>query len=198
MHWNMISQTNCNSEKLSASAPILKFQNRLRLMVQHFKQVNPDIVGVNGIDALDGANSANYHQIIHQMQDLGYDSKYQQNTDLSTGSAIFYKRDKYDVLKFHALTFSPIDSQFIIFCCFCSKDNPDIRFLFAETELNTDAAEQLMQAKFIADFMQNFIQVSHEYTDIPIIIGGNFQEEPESESIAEVMGNNFLDLYTLA
>lgn len=44
------------------------------------------------------------------MRALGYDSKYQQNTDLSTGSAIFYKRDKFEMLKFHALTFSPIDS----------------------------------------------------------------------------------------
>ena len=55
-----------------------------------------------------------------------------------------------------------------------------------------------MQTKFITDFMQNFIQASHEYTDIPIVIGGNFQEEPESESIADIMGNNYLDLYTLA
>jgi len=132
------------------------------------------------------------------MQVLGYSSKYQQNTNLTTGSAIFYKKNKYDLIKFRALTFSPIDSHFIMFCCFSSKLNPNIKFLFAETELNADSTERIMQTKFIADFIENFIEVSHEYKDIPVIVSGSFQEEPESEAIADVMGNNFLDLYTIA
>lgn len=83
-------------------------------------------------------------------------------------------------------------------CCFRSKVNPAIKFLFAETELNPETSEQLMQTKFIADFVENFIQVSNEYMDIPIIVSGSFQEEPNSEAISEVMGENFLDFYSLA
>ena len=55
MHWNILSQNLCRGfDKIDDNAPILQFENRFRLIKQHLKEVDADIVGLVEIDAMCG------------------------------------------------------------------------------------------------------------------------------------------------
>ena len=51
----MLAQKLCDEfDKIDDNAPILKFENRLRLMKQHLSQANCDIIGMSEVDAISG------------------------------------------------------------------------------------------------------------------------------------------------
>ena len=55
LHWNMLAQRLCDGfDKMDDASPILKFENRLRLMKQHLAHVDCDIVGMSEVDAISG------------------------------------------------------------------------------------------------------------------------------------------------
>ena len=55
LHWNILAQRLCDDfDKINDDAPILKFENRLRLMREHFTSMDADIIGLSEVDAASG------------------------------------------------------------------------------------------------------------------------------------------------
>ena len=55
LHWNILAAKLCDAfDLIDDDAPMLRWRNRLRLMEQHFKAVDADIVGLAEVDAING------------------------------------------------------------------------------------------------------------------------------------------------
>ena len=67
--------------------------------------------------------------------------------------------------------------------------------MFGETHLKAKKAfmeDRKMQTEKIVQFF------SDNFKDIPVIFGGDFNEEPQNPPISENMESKFIDLYQLA
>ena len=120
MHWNILAQNLCRGfEKIDDHAPILRFSNRLRLIKQHLEEVDADIIGLVEIDALCGEFSNCARDLCTFMQGLGYAFSTYDKLDQKSGSAIFYKKHLFTMIKseFRALSFDG-SSQFLMHCQF--------------------------------------------------------------------------------
>lgn len=77
MHWNILAQGLCiNFDKINSSAPILNWKNRIRLIREHFIQVDADIIGLVNCDALGGDFSDCIYSLIIMMKEIGYANKH--------------------------------------------------------------------------------------------------------------------------
>ena len=86
-------------------APILRWKNRLRLYEENFSQLRPDIAGVSEIDSLCGEKSECAYDFIQMMKKFGYAPIcFDKNNSLS-GSAIFYKKDRFNCLHSHKVVY---------------------------------------------------------------------------------------------
>lgn len=55
LHWNILAQRLCDGfDLIDDDAPMLRFSNRIRLMKQHFEQMDADIMGLSEVDAITG------------------------------------------------------------------------------------------------------------------------------------------------
>jgi endonuclease/exonuclease/phosphatase family metal-dependent hydrolase len=69
-----------------------------------------------------------------------------------------------------------------------------MQFVFGETHLKakTDFMEErIRQTLKITQYFSN------NFTDIPVLLGGDFNEEPQNKPICDIMESSFVDLYTL-
>jgi len=64
MHWNMLAQRLCDGfDKINDAAPFLKFDNRLRLMKEHFEKIDADVIGLSEVDAFGGDQSEAHEKL---------------------------------------------------------------------------------------------------------------------------------------
>ena len=96
----MLAQRLCDGfDRIDDDAPILKFSNRLRLMKQHLAKADCDIVGMSEVDAISGKNNKDYVALVDMMIELGYDHQFYEKKNLLSGSGIWYKKDKYNLIE---------------------------------------------------------------------------------------------------
>ena len=57
--------------------------------------------GLSGIDGAFGEHHENYEELIESMKLLGYGSEYHSNSNHKSGSAIFYRKDRFRVIQSH-------------------------------------------------------------------------------------------------
>ena len=135
-----------------------------------------------------------------------------------TGSAIFYKKAKFICLEQNALPFGEDDNQFFMYCRLAKKgktggkeglalalpssggnsqrgiSNTQVQFVFGETQLKSKAINTEIRVRQTLKITQFF---TDNFQHIPVIIGGDFNEEPQNKPIADIMESAFLDLFTL-
>lgn len=146
------------------------------------------------------------------MHKQGYNDYFVEKPNGVSGSAIFYRRDKFVCLNKNAIPFGEKSSQFFMYC-HLAKLNEDlhesksmvpssgtsiyenrVQFVFGETHLKAkpeNMEERIRQTLKITQYFSN------NFTDMPVILGGDFNEEPQNKPICDIMESSFVDLYTL-
>ena len=85
-------------DKISDDAPMMQFQNRLRLMKQHFSQVDADVIGLSEVDTKSDRNVEAHLALLKMMGELGYAYHLFEKGNKKTASGVFFKKDKFDCL----------------------------------------------------------------------------------------------------
>ena len=117
MHWNILAN------KLADAFPkvpqeFLAWDYRFNLIIQHIEHINPDCIGLSEVDLY-----PIYKDIAYAMQKLGYTDYFVEKSNGISGSAIFYKKDKFVCLEQNSFTFSSKDSQFYMYCRLAPKSS---------------------------------------------------------------------------
>ena len=146
------------------------------------------------------------------MNKLGYDDYFVPKPNNISGSAIFWKRDKLACLSKNYQLFGDKSSQFFMFCVLAKKNDAKsinssivpssgtsyqdnrMQFVFGETHLK---AKREFQEERIRQTLKITQYFSNNFTDIPVVLGGDFNEEPQNKPICDIMESSFVDLYTL-
>ena len=114
-----------------------------------------------------------------------------------SGSAIFWKKDKY-LCEYRKMTrFDPDSSHIFVYGKFKSIEGSYKDVIFAEAHLKAkkgNEEERVNQISKLIDFKR---QTQQFFDDkYPIIIAGDFNDVPESESIQN-LEEEFIDFYSL-
>ena len=104
------------------------------------KDVNADIIGMAEVDAVNGNYPDAAVSLLQMMQRLGYESVQYSKCNGNSANAVFYKRDKFDVLRSRYEAFWPGESQFYMHVLFCLKYDSSFKFIFGETHLKAKPA----------------------------------------------------------
>lgn len=177
LHWNILAQRLCDAfDLIDDAAPMLVFDNRLRLMKEHIVNVDADIVAMSEIDTLGGKNADCLQKLVQMMKDLGYCCQVYDKSNNMSGSGIWYKEDKYILCETKQLIFAPGGSQFLMNVIFQSKENEKFKFAVGECHLKAkpeNMEERVQQTQMICDFYAD-----KEFENIPVLVAGDFNEEP--------------------
>lgn len=92
LHWNVLA------DKLSNNFPkvpeqYLHWEYRFEMIKQHIIQVDPDVFGLSELDL-----PPLYADVVDAFSKLGYHNKFVPKSNLVSGSAIFYKKDLFEVI----------------------------------------------------------------------------------------------------
>ena len=60
-------------------APVLQFSHRLKLIIQHLKKTDADVIGLCGLDAENGKYHENHLALFAEIDKIGYGWKYRAN-----------------------------------------------------------------------------------------------------------------------
>lgn len=119
VHWNILAQRLAdNFDKINDQAPMIQFDNRLRLMKEHLYDIEADLVGMAEVDALSGRNPECFLQLVTMMSELGYTHQYFDKSNAMSASAVFYKAEKFQLVQSQHLIFDEGESQFLMHCLF--------------------------------------------------------------------------------
>ena len=129
MHWNVLADKLAHDSFTKVPQEYLQWSYRLNLILQHVKVVDADMIGLSEVDL-----QPLYGQIEEGMAKLGYTGYFHQKPAIS-GSALFYKTDKFDLVEKDAIQYGENQSQFFMFGKFVSKANEYHKFIFGETHL---------------------------------------------------------------
>lgn len=148
MHWNMLAQfLSCNFDKIDDSAPIRSWDNRARLMKQHYQHIDADVVCLSEVDSVSGNFGKEAMNLMKMMGDLGYGVEYFEKNNFNSASAIFYKKAKIAVIESGQQLFDPGSSQFFMYGTFYLKDNHDCKFVVGETHLKAKKPNMAARVK---------------------------------------------------
>ena len=114
-----------------------------------------------------------------------------------SGSAIFWKVSKY-LCEYRKMTlFDPKSSQIFVYGKFRPVENLSKNIIFAETHLKAKKGEEEERSKQVQKLVQFKKQSQEYFPDNPVIIAGDFNDVPESDSIKNVMENDFIDFWSM-
>ena len=116
-----------------------------------------------------------------------------------SGSAIFWRPDKY-LCEYRKMTkFDPKSSHIFVYGKFRSMDGRRYKdVIFAEAHLKAkkdNEQERLEQVAKLVEFKRETEQFFDD--QFPVIIAGDFNDEPTSNVISGVMEKDFVDAYAL-
>ena len=197
MHWNILADKLAHGSFDKVPVDYLKWSYRFHLIKQHIIALNPDVIGLSEVDVL-----PLYREIADFMNNRGYSDYFVEKPNGISGSAIFYRKDKFSCLAQNSVIYDKKASQFFMYCKLVRKtpsstqvgSSKKMEFIFGETHLK--AKEQFVKERVQqTQKIKEFFDTNHK--DLPVIMGGDFNEIPANEPIAEVMESSFVDLYTL-
>ena len=119
MHWNILADSLAHESFSKVPKDYLKWEYRFELMKQHIKSVNPDVIGLSEVDVL-----PLYREIAEWFNKQGYADYFVEKPNGISGSAIFYKKDKFVCLQQNAIFFSNESSQFFMYCRLAKRMQP--------------------------------------------------------------------------
>ena len=93
LHWNILA------DKLAKNFPkvpeeYLLWEYRFEMIKQHILQVNPDVFGLSELDL-----PPLYADVVDAFGKLGYHNYFVAKSNKISGSAIFYKKDLFDLVQ---------------------------------------------------------------------------------------------------
>ena len=103
--------------------------------------------------------------------------------------AVFYKKDKFNVVRSRYEVFAPGESQFYMHVMFSLKKDDSFKFIFGETHLKAKPVNMEQRSKQVdaMEWQTQLIDTGEpdKYGDqIPIFMAGDFNEEPQNTPIA--------------
>ena len=135
-----------------------------------------------------------YADISEAFAKMGYSNYFVPKPNKISGSAIFYKKDLFNLIEQSHFSFNESSSQFLMFCKLQSLSSPTFEFIFAETHLKA-------KPEFMNDRIRQTLKIiqffNENYQDLPVILSGDFNEEPQNKPISDIMESNFIDFYTM-
>ena len=146
MHWNILADKLAHDSFTKVPKEYLKWEYRLELIKQHISRVDPDVLGLSEVDVL-----PLYRELAEIMKKMGYSDYFVEKPSRISGSAIFYKKDKFACLQQNSVSFGDDSSQFFMYCRLALKTgtqgkssapstgshqhDPKFQFVFGETHL---------------------------------------------------------------
>lgn len=94
MHWNVLADKLAFDSFDKVPEKFLKWQYRFPLIIQHIKEIDADIVGLSEVDI-----QPLYDEYRYEMAKLGYLDYFVEKKNKISGSAIFYKKEKFECLE---------------------------------------------------------------------------------------------------
>lgn len=129
---------------------------------------------------------------------MGYECITHDKSNGMSASTIFWKSEKFKMLKSEYMPFSPGESQFVTWSLFCLADDESFKFAFGETHLKAkppNMPARVKQCKVLTEVFK--AKHPFDYSRIPVFMAGDFNEEPQNEPIKDIMTKEFEDLWTL-
>ena len=124
MHWNVLADFLAHDfEKVPEL--YLKWEYRFPMIIDHIKNVDADIVGLSEVDCY-----PIFEQYQEEMQKLGYMWFFHEKSDRKSGSAIFYKKEKFTCMQVYHLPFNSEDTHFLLYGRFQLKTEAKHEFIF--------------------------------------------------------------------
>jgi len=117
MHWNILADKLAYGSFPLVEERYLKWEFRFSLILQQIKQMDPDCIGLSEVDVM-----PHYKRIAEAMSSLGYQDYFVEKSNGVSGSAIFFKRDKFICLEQNFIRFAPDSSQFFIYCRLAKRE----------------------------------------------------------------------------
>ena len=145
-------------------------------MEEHFQTIDADIIGLSEVDAIAGTKGECTFQLIKMMRALEYSVIYFPKSNNMSGSAIFYKDARFNCMESMYCPYSKDSSQFFMYARFNLKERPSFELIFGETHLKAKKEfikDRMEQTKILKGWLER-----QEYQNMPIFIGGDFNEEP--------------------
>lgn len=190
MHWNLLAdKLTGNLDKVPSQ--YLEWDFRWKLMKQQIDQAQPDFIGLSEVDR--------YDQIKDWLESKGYRGYLGMKPNGISGSAIFWRADKY-LCEYRQMTkFDSSSSHIFVYGKFRSVDGRRHKdLIFAEAHLKAkkgNEKERLEQVAKLVEFKRETEQIFDD--QFPVIISGDFNDEPDSNVISGVMEQDFIDAYGL-
>ena len=88
--------------------------------------LDADVIGMAEVDGSGGENNQAYADLMKMMNELHDAYQYFEKPNHLSGSAIFYKGDKFNLIYSSFMPFKPGASQSYMHCHFSLVDNPEI------------------------------------------------------------------------
>ena len=190
MHWNILAdKLTGNLDKVPSQ--YLEWDFRWKLMQQQIDQARPDFIGLSEVDR--------YDQIKDYMESKGYRGYLGMKSNGISGSAIFWRADKY-LCEYRQMTkFDPKSSHIFVYGKFRAVDGSRHKdLIFAEAHLKAkkdNEQERLEQVLRLVEFKRETEAFFED--QFPVIIAGDFNDEPNSDVISQVMEYDFIDAHGL-
>lgn len=142
MHWNILADCLSQGSFTKVPAEILTWEYRLNLMLQHFAQVNADVIGLSEVDS-----DPLYSQLSAPMVEMGYDHYFvaKEGGKGTNGSAIFWKAEKFDCLEKNFKLYVEGETQQVVYARLQHKLMQK-EFVFAETHLKAKKGNEEQRA----------------------------------------------------
>lgn len=110
MHWNILADKLAHDSFPKVPEEFLQWSYRKGLIFQHIWDTDADCLGLSEVDV-----DPLYQEFREVMSDNGYDDYFVPKPSNISGSAIFWKKDKFRCIEKNYVAF-PGDSQFFMFC----------------------------------------------------------------------------------
>jgi mRNA deadenylase 3'-5' endonuclease subunit Ccr4 len=187
MQWNILAD--CYSDSFPKADPEhLTFPYRLSLIKQELEITKPSILCLEVVDK--------YTEILSLIQTtLGwasYSSIFKKKPHSSDGLAMIYDTSLFQLLKSVNGNYEHSNQVYII-SLFKQKEDGSIFIVFC-THLKAKKGFELKrkeQAILILCFLKQFVRENELGEDVPVLICGDFNDEPESEAYKVIMGSEF-------
>ena len=90
LHWNILADRLAHESFSKVPKEFLSWDYRFSLILQHIKDVQPDVFGLSEVDVL-----PHYRNIADAFARMGYMDYFVEKSNGISGSAIFYRKDMF-------------------------------------------------------------------------------------------------------
>ena len=148
MHWNILAQR--LTKDFGAIDPrVLTWSHRSKLIKQHIKEMDPDVLGISEFDCIETDLPADYNRADFDLtspvaakdllkfltMEMDYDFQLVEKANGLSASAVFFKSKKFKCLNKGYIDLDTKPMARAMVYCHLEEVNSSLKFLFAEAHL---------------------------------------------------------------